>query len=50
VAIAILQNDLQLRQLGFAPVTREEQRAAAEKAYYLFNGRHKEGHQLELFS
>ena len=50
VAIAILQNDLQLRQLGFAPVTWEEQRAAAEKAYYLFNGRHKNGHQLELFS
>ena len=49
IAIAILQNDLQLRQLGFAPVTWEEQKTATEKAYYLFNGHHKDGHQLELF-
>jgi predicted phosphoadenosine phosphosulfate sulfurtransferase len=49
VAIAILQNDLQLRQLGFSPVSWEEQKATASKAYFYYHGRHGEGHQLELF-
>jgi predicted phosphoadenosine phosphosulfate sulfurtransferase len=49
IAIAILQNDLQLRQLGFAPITWEQQRTIAAKAHLAFNGYYSDGHQLELF-
>jgi predicted phosphoadenosine phosphosulfate sulfurtransferase len=49
IAIAILQNDLQLRQLGFSPINWEKQKAIAAKAHFAFNGYHGDGHQLELF-
>jgi predicted phosphoadenosine phosphosulfate sulfurtransferase len=49
VAIAILQNDLAMTQLGFQPASWERQKKATERAFYLYNGQRLADHQLELF-
>jgi hypothetical protein len=49
VAIAILQNDLAMAQLGFQPASWDRQKEATERAFYLYNGQHAANHQLELF-
>jgi hypothetical protein len=49
VAIALLQNDLHLYQLGFAKPAYEHQRQVIKMAQIAVNGSVADGAQLELF-
>jgi len=49
VAIALLQNDLHLYQLGFAKPAYEYQKQVIKMAQIVVNGSVADGTQLELF-